>query len=389
MGGGFCLKWEYGKRHRESTRRRRRLCLWVLLIAVVFIAGYVVIQSSSSYGFTWAIRNLPRKFPLDFTNTPTNIENAPVKTELDSKESSRSEFLMDTFVSIRAVGLNPEQAIQAAFDEMHEIESLMSRHIPDSDVSRINQAAGGDPVRVNDETFHVVEEAIRWADLTQGAFDITIGPLMDVWGFGGENPTVPTVEEIEQARALVGWDLVELDSENRTVRLPMQGMSIDLGGIAKGYAALKGAQALSECGISHALIDAGGNIVTIGSRPDGEPWQIGIRDPRGESMNDTVGPTLSVANHAVATSGDYERFFEHDGKRYHHILDPKIGMPVEMVRSVTVLAEDALCADMLSTAVFVLGPDEGIKFVETLEGISAMIVDSAGNTIFSTGFNEM
>jgi thiamine biosynthesis lipoprotein len=311
------------------------------------------------------------------------------KAEEDMKESSRSEFLMDTFVSVRAVGPNPEQATQAAFSEMERIESLMSRYIPDSDVSCINEGAGGGPVKVSEETFCVIEEAIKCASLTNGAFDITIGPLMDVWGFGAKDPAIPDTGEIEQACSLVGWELLELDPVNRTVRLPIQGMSIDLGGIAKGYAAREGARILREHGISHALIDAGGNIVTVGFRPDGEPWKIGIRNPRGESIEDTIGPTLSIVNGAVATSGDYERFFVHDGRRCHHILHPDTGMPVESAQSVTVLADDSLYADMLSTAVFVLGPDEGMEFIDNLDGVSAMIVDSDGNVLFSKGFPEM
>jgi len=162
-------------------------------------------------------------------------------------------------------GPNSEEAIQAAFDEMRRIESLMSRHISTSDVSCINRGAGGSPVKVTSETFHVIEEAVRCGSITKGAFDITIGPLMDLWGFGTSNPTIPSAPEIEQACSLVGWELVELNSENMTVRLPVQGMSIDLGGIAKGYAAEEGARVLKEYGISHALIDAGGNIVTVGS----------------------------------------------------------------------------------------------------------------------------
>jgi thiamine biosynthesis lipoprotein len=374
-GGDSCLKWEYGRGYRQATRLRRRLLLGILLVAVVLIAGYAV-KRSGSYGFTWAIR----KSPLGFSGT---------QAKEDNKESSRSEFLMDTFVSIRAVGSNPEQAIQAAFDEIERIESLMSRHIPDSDASRINEGAGGEPVKVSGETLYVIEKALECASLTKGAFDITIGPLMDVWNFGLPDPAVPDADEIEQARSLIGWELLELDPANRTVRLPIQGMSIDLGGVAKGYAAQEGARILREYGVSHALIDAGGNIVTVGLRPDGEPWQIGIRDPRGESIEDTIGPTLSVANGAIATSGDYERFFIYDGRRYHHILNPETGMPVETVRSVTVMAEDALYADMLSTAVFVLGRDEGMRFIETLDGISAMIVTDDGDTIFSKGFPKM
>ena len=367
------MKWEYGRRRREISRLRRRVFSGVLLVAAVLIAGYVVITSNESYGFSWVIRKLP-------------IKSGNALKGQDAKESSRSEFLMDTFVTIRAAGPNSEEAIQAAFDEMRRIESLMSRHISTSDVSCINRGAGGSPVKVTSETFHVIEEAVRCGSITKGAFDITIGPLMDLWGFGTSNPTIPSAPEIEQACSLVGWELVELNSENMTVRLPVQGMSIDLGGIAKGYAAEEGARVLKEYGISHALIDAGGNIVTVGSRPDGEPWRIGIRNPRGEGAEDTIGPTLHVVNGAVATSGDYERFFIHDGKRYHHILHPGTGMPVQTVSGVTVMAKDSLHADMLSTAVFALGPDEGMELIETLDGVSAMIVDANGNTLFSNGF---
>ena len=369
------MKWEYGKRHRRTTIIRKRLFLGIFLMLVVFLAGYAVMQ----FG--------PRD--LTFALQKSSLKSQDVKAEEAAQDSSRSEFLMDTFVTIRAVGPNADQAIQAAFDEMRRIESLMSRHISTSDVSRINLGAGGSPVKVERETFCIIEEAVRCAGLTKGAFDITIGPLMDVWGFGTPDPAIPGPEEMEQARSLVGWELVELDSENITVRLPIQGMSIDLGGIAKGYAAEQGARVLKEYGIPHALIDAGGNIVAVGSHPDGEPWRIGIRSPRGEGVDDTIGPMLHVVNEAVATSGDYERFFIHDGKRYHHILHPETGMPVETVSGVTVMAKDSLHADMLSTAVFVLGPDEGMEFIETLDGVSAMIVDSEGNTLFSKGFPGM
>lgn len=368
------MKWEYGKGHKKSAIFRRRLFLGILLAVVVLIAIYVAMQKGL-WDFTGAIK----KLPFDFTDAPA---------ERGNEESFQTEFLMDTFVSIRAVGPNPEYAIQAAFREMQRIESLMSRHIADSDVSRINQGAGEEPVKVSEETFHVIEEAINCSSLTGGAFDITIGPLMDVWDFGSEDVAVPDAEAIEEACSLVGWELVELDSVNKTVRLPVEGMSIDLGGVAKGYAAQEGARILREHGITHGLIDAGGNIVTVGLRSDGEPWRIGIRDPRGESIEDTIGPKLSVVDSAVATSGDYERFFIHNGKRYHHILHPETGMPVDTVMSVTVMAEDSLHADMLSTAVFVLGPDEGIKLVEGLDGISAMIVANDGNTVFSKGFGE-
>ena len=376
-GGDFWLKWEYGQRHGEISRRRRRMFLGILLVVAILVAGYVVAESDDFRGLAWVLQ----KLPLEFAGAPSE------KDERDVKEYTRSEFLMDTYVSMRAAGPDSEEAVAAAFDEMRRIESLMSRYSPESDVSRVNSAAGGNPVKVSDETFYVIEKAIWCANQTRGAFDITIGPLMDVWDFRAEAPSVPDTAGLEEALSLVGWELVELDTANKTVRLPIQGMSIDLGGVAKGYAAREGARILKEHGVSHALIDAGGNIVTVGTRVDGSPWRIGIRDPRGNSMEDTIGPALSVTDSAVATSGDYERLFMEGGNRYHHILHPETGMPVDTVMSATVIAKDSLYADMLSTAVFVLGPDEGMKFIDTLEGVSAMIVDSSGNTLFSSGFD--
>lgn len=371
------MKWEYGTRHRRTRIVRRRLFLGIVAILVILSAGYAVMHFGPD-----DLKSALRKPFLKLQDPNGEGINPEGVTET----GWQTEFLMDTFVSIRAVGDNADEAIEAALGEMRRIESLMSRYVPTSDVSLINRSAGGPPVKVASETFHVIEEAVQCARLTNGAFDITIGPLMDLWEFNSSGPTIPGPEEIEQAKPLVGWELIELDPENMTVRLPKEGMSIDLGGIAKGYAAQQGARVLREYGIRHALIDAGGNIVAVGSRAEGNPWRIGIRDPRGEGPEATIGPTIHLVDAAVATSGDYERFFIHDGKRYHHILNPETGMPVESVSSVTVVTESPLHADMLSTAVFVLGPDEGMRFVETLDGVSAMIVDANGNIVFSNGF---
>lgn len=367
------LKWEYGGKYGRS-KSRRRWFLGGILVAIILIVGCIFF----CFGFFDFMPVLKRP----------SLKSLHVLVGGGIKESSGSKFLMNTFVSIRAAGTSPDEPIQAAFDEMQRIESLMSRHIPGSDVFRINQGAGGRPVKISDETFHVIWESIKYADITGGAFDISIGPLMDVWNFGATDPSVPEPEQINQARSLVGWELIELNSEDVTVRLPLHGMSIDLGGVAKGYAAQEGARVLREHGISHALIDVGGNIVTIGSRPDGEAWQIGIRDPRGKSIENTIGPTLYVSDCAIATSGDYERFFIYAGKRYHHILHPETGMPADTVQSVTVIAKDSLYADILSTAVFVMGPDKGMDLIEALDGVSAMIVTGSGDTLFSAEFGE-
>lgn len=367
------MKWEYGRRRRGRGQRMLFL-LVILLLGVLIVAGYALVRSGV----------FPRT-PKAAVQGAGRSGDAGGSTA-EAEEYVGSQFMMDTYVSIRAFGKGAESAVAAAFEEMRRVEGLMSRFVPSSDVSRVNQAAGLDPVQVSDETFMLLEKALRWSELSGGAFDITIGPVVDAWGFGTDDPHVPDPDALAKAVALVNFRAVELDPTQKTVRLPAAGMCIDLGGIAKGYAADRAAAVLRERGVKHALIDAGGNIVAVGTRPDGTPWHIGIRDPRGSNPTDTVGPVVKVSDAAVVTSGDYERFFVADGRRYHHIFDPKTGMPADLAESVTIIAPNSLDADALSTAVFVLGPSEGPKILEGLEGVSAMVVDAGGRLVFSPGF---
>jgi len=370
------LKWEYGRRRRGRGRRLWALVL-ILLLGVVAVVGYLLVRFSV---VPWPPKaGAPRA-------ANESGKAATASAVVDPQEYVDSQFLMDTYVSIQAFGPGAKDAVSAAFDEMRRIENLTSRFIPTSDVARINEAAGGDPVKVSDETFTLLEKSRECSELSGGAFDVTIGPVVDAWGFGTETPHVPDSNVLAKAVALVDFRAMELDPASKTVRLAHPGMSIDLGGIAKGYAADRAAAVLREHGIKHALIDAGGNIVAVGTRPDGKPWHIGIRDPRGSSPTDTVGPVVEITDGAVVTSGDYERFFIENGHRYHHIFDPKTGMPADRAESATIIAPTSVDADMLSTAVFVLGPVEGPKILEGLDGISAMVVDANGHLVFSPGF---
>jgi len=284
-----------------------------------------------------------------------------------------SKFLMSTIVEITAVGTEEEsrQAMSLAFEEIRRIDGLMSVYNPDSEVSRINEAAGESAVRVSDDTLEVMNESLRIARLTDGALDITVAPLMELWGFGNGENRVPPDDELQEKLKLVDYTKVLVDADSSTARLDLPGMRIDVGGVAKGYAVDNAIRVMKEAGIRNALISAGGDIYGLGAPPGKESWRIGIRHPRDRT--DLLG-ILELKDRAVATSGDYENFFEVDGKRYCHIMDPETGRPVQGIMSVTIIADTAAEADALATAVFPLGADKGMKLIESLEGVDGIIV---------------
>jgi FAD:protein FMN transferase len=295
------------------------------------------------------------------------------------------QLLMDTTVELRFDGSDPREAEQlkdAVFGEMARLERLLSRTVEDSDVSLINSRAGLAPAAVNPETMALIETALAYGRLSEGAFDITVAPLLDRWGFRDRQYRLPSPAEIEQALRLVDYTLVEVDPARGTVFLPAAGMSLDLGGIAKGYIVDRGLAELKKVGVSHAFLNAGGDIGLIGSRPDGTPWRIGIKDPRGD---DIIRILPLAGDIAVVTSGDYERFFEQDGVRYHHILDPATGYPTRSLASVTVVAPTAVVADALSTALFVLGPERGMALIESLPGVEAVLITTDLAVLVSSG----
>jgi FAD:protein FMN transferase len=295
---------------------------------------------------------------------------------------------MDTTVELRlqAESRKEAESVKAGLvTEMERLEGLLSRSLSGSDVNRVNRMAGQEPAQVSPETLAVTRAALEFARLTEGAFDPTIAPLLNIWGFLGQQYRVPAMDEIEAALALVDYRLLELDPQRGTVYLPEAGMSLDLGGIAKGYIVDRGLALLSRSGIRHAFLNAGGDIGLLGSRPDGTPWRIGVRHPREENQYIAVIP---LNGGAVVTSGDYERTFEQNSVRYHHILDPSTGQPALSLSSVTIVAQTAMEADALSTAVFVLGPQRGLALVEQLSGVEAVLVTAGLEILISSGLQE-
>ena len=259
------------------------------------------------------------------------------------------------------------------FSRIREIENLMSVNIPSSYVSRINAAAGIKPVQVHEDVFRVIKRALYFAELSGGAFDPTIGPLVSLWGVSGDNPRVPSQAEIDEILPLINWRNVELDDQQRSVFLKHPGMAFDLGGIAKGFAAGEAAQIAKNAGVKRAIIDLGGDIVTVGERRDGNPWGVAIQNPL-ERRGSYIG-ILRVAATTVVTSGISERFFEKDGVRYHHIFCPFSGFPADSgLLSVTITTANSMDADALSTAVFVLGFEKGKKLLELFPGTEAVFI---------------
>jgi FAD:protein FMN transferase len=296
---------------------------------------------------------------------------------------ARDEAIMGTAIRVElwcADAARGEAAIDAVMAEMHRIDRAMSPHRADSELTRINVLAAEEPVRVSSEMFTLLWRAAEFSALSGGAFDISFAAVGCLYDY--RRGTVPSVAQLDAARALVDWRGVVLDAAARSVRLAKPGMRIDLGGFAKGHAVDRAAAILKRLGIEHAHIAAGGDSRVIGDRR-GRPWMIGIRDPRRDGA---LVATLPLIDTAISTSGDYERcFVGADGARHHHIVDPASGRSPTTVRSVTVLAADGLTCEALSKTVFVQGIERGLATIDKVPGADAIVVDAEGRLIHSSG----
>ncbi len=271
-------------------------------------------------------------------------------------------------------------AINQAFAEIERVEGLLSRFKPKSDISRINAGAYIRPTKVSSETIWLIEQSILFSRLTDGAFDITSGPLTHAWGFDEKGKGhIPSPEQLKEALSRVGYRHIDIIEPQQSVFLARAGMSLDLGGIAKGYAVDKAAAVLKKEGISSALINAGGDIYALGGRSKAEKWRIAVKHPRKKGAVLTV---LELQDEAVATSGDYQKYIESGQERFSHIINPKSGEAcADMPASVTVKARDCLSADALATSIFVLGSKKGIELVNQLENTEAIVATVKENKV--------
>lgn len=309
-----------------------------------------------------------------------------------SKESttplSRTEFLLGTVTTISLYDHQSEEILDLAMDKLKKLEDTLSINKTSTLIDEINDAAGIRPVIVDEDTYNVIEKGLSYSKLTNGAFDITVGPIVKLWNIGFPEARIPSSSEIEAALPLVGFDKVILNPDDSSVYLTEPGMRLDLGGIGKGYAADEIAKLLKEQGVEHAIIDLGGNVYTLGNKPGDQLWTVGVQDPfnpRGKVIG-----RLKTANKSIVTSGIYERYVEDEaGNKYHHILNPKTGYPYEnQIAGVTIISDYSIDGDALSTAVFAMGIEEGLEFVETLDGIDAIFITLDSKVYITEGLKD-
>ena len=298
----------------------------------------------------------------------------------------RSRVAMGSVLRLSAWTTDDAPAVAAfeqVFQEFERLDSLLSVWRPGSDVTRLNQAAGRQPVEVSSDTVAVLEAAAQASEWTGGKFDITFGALADIWKFDhDQDNTVPDRRAIEARLPFVDYRLVHVDRAARTAYISKTGARVHLGGIGKGYAVDRAAAILRERGVHDFLIQSGGDLYVAG-RNGNVPWKLGINDPRGPAGQTFA--TLELGDGTFSTSGDYERFFIKDGTRYHHLIDPDRGEPAAGTRSVTIVADRAMLADVLSTGVFIMGPGAGMALIERLPQVEGVIVTASNQVLISSG----
>lgn len=300
--------------------------------------------------------------------------------------STGEVFIMNTVVTQKVYGKNRDKAIENVDACLKEMEKELSMYIEDSYISKVNKNADMQPVKVNDYTFRLIETAKSYCELSKGMFDITIAPITKLWGITSENPKVPSQKEIDNLLPLINYNNIILDSSAKTVFLKEKGMAIDLGGIAKGYINNLIKEEYEKLEIPSALISIGGNIYAYHAKPDQSLYTVGIRDPEG-SPNDMIGK-LKIKDKIVATSGAYERFFEQDGKIYHHILNTQTGYPADSdLLSITIVSEDGGLADFLSTTLFIAGKEHLDQYLNHSK-FSVIVVDKQRNVYLSNNLKD-
>lgn len=307
--------------------------------------------------------------------------------ELTNQPAQDERILMGTMARIQIFNPDKEDALEEAFDRVEELDEVFSMQNPDSEISAINEAAGIEPVEVSEDVYYVMEQALEYAHDSNGRFDPTIGVVTDLWGIGQEDAAVPSEEELEAAVELVNYEQVEMNEEEQTIFLQEEGMMIDLGAIAKGYITDEAARTLAAHDVDTAIVDMGGDIFVMGhsSRGPEEPWNVGIQDPY-EARGEILG-MLPVTDEAIVTSGIYERVIEEGGNTYHHLMDPSTGYPFENdIAGISIIAENALDGDALATIVFSMGVEEGLDYVNDLEGVEVVFVTRDEEVRVSDGY---
>ena len=303
-----------------------------------------------------------------------------------SEPISRSELVMDTPCTITITQGGSESILDAVFARLEQIDGELSEQNPSSEIAAVNAAAGLHPVKVGDDAIAMLRKDLGYAEMSDGAFDPSVGPLVKLWGIGTDHARLPSKEEVKASLALVGWKDVVLDEQARTIFLKRKGMAIDLGSGTKGYATDEVVKILRSRGVKAAIIDLGGNIFVVGSKSAGKAWRVGLQDPSGTRGN-YLG-IASLVDKTMVTSGIYERYFEKDGKLYHHIFDTRTGYPVDNgLVSLTIVADKSFDADGCTTMLFALGREKGMELGRRL-GLDVIAVDDQKRVYISAGVSK-
>ena len=305
-------------------------------------------------------------------------------TASDEEPYSRDIFAMDTYMTVSAYGDAGEKAVDAAVKEINRLDALLSTGKASSEVSELNASNGG---KLSADTNALMDAALDLYESTDHVFDITIYPVMKLWGFTDQNYKVPSEGDLKAALTLVDASTLDYNKAKKTVAFTVDGTQIDFGGIAKGYTSATVAQLYKDYGVTSGLVNLGGNVQTVGFKPDGSEWRIGIQDPEDE--NDMLG-VVQTHDAAVITSGGYERNFEEDGVVYHHIIDPVTGYPADSgLISVTIVSEDGTLADGLSTSLFIMGKDKAIEYWKAhSKDFDFVLCEDDGTLVVSKGLKD-
>lgn len=297
------------------------------------------------------------------------------------KSAEKTFFALGTVNAVKIYGSKDSSAVDAAIARIHEIENRMSAFLPGSDLSLLRNSAGRGLTQIHRDTFRVLQKAVSFGAMTDGAFDVTVRPLVELWGINKKENFVPSETEIRNALSLVDYRDLQLDQNLWSAALTRPGQALDLGSIAKGFAADEVRQVLLGRGIESAVINLGGNVMALGGRPDGAPWRIGVQNPIAPS-GQPIGILSIDEGTAVVTSGSNERFFIRNGKRYHHLLDPRTGEPVQnSLLSATVICPCSADADAATTALFLLGPEKAEPILRKIRAEAILIYNDLSVTI--------
>ncbi|MEK4946937.1 FAD:protein FMN transferase [Carnobacterium sp. FSL W8-0810] len=318
-------------------------------------------------------------------------ETSTKERSLAKEPFERTEFLMGTVVKVTIYNQDKQEALDAAFERIEELAGLITvdEASGDSEVEKINSQAGIKPVEVSDDLYYLLQAAFDYSDTTAGSFDMTIGPITELWHIGFDDARKPEQSEIDKALALVDYTKVQFDDEAQTVYLPEKDMRVDLGAIAKGFITDEVVEVLEEHEVDTAIIDLGGNVYVLGdsARGEGVAWNVGIQDPF--ETRGTILGSLALSDRSIVTSGIYERFLEVDGETYHHLMNPETGYPFNNeLAGVSVVTEKSIDGDGLSTSLFSKGLVEGLEYVNTLENVDAIFVTKDKEVYLSDGLKD-